>query len=206
MDQSQMIDQVLRMFNMIDCRIISTPREAQDNSAHKDDEQVIDNKIPFRSAVGCLLYLTVVSRPDISFSVLKLAKVVDKAKQKHWIQAKRLFRYLKITAEYQLVYKKGVDIDLKIFADADFANDEDRKSTSGFVAMLSGGPISWYSKTQTMIALSTMEAEYISLACALQESLYISQIMNELIESSSTLEIQVDNKSCISFAKNSVRK
>ena len=83
MDQSQMIDQVLRMFNMIDCRSLSTPREAQDNSAHKDDEQVIDNKISFRSAVGCLLYLSVVSRPDISFSVLKLAKVVDKAKQKH---------------------------------------------------------------------------------------------------------------------------
>lgn len=201
MDQSLMVKQVLKLFKMEECRNVSTPSEVQYPNEIGEDTD-IDTKLPFRKAVGCLLYLSTISRPDISFAVLKLAKVVDKAKQKHWIQTKRLLRYLKGTIDYHIAYKKGSDLNLKLYADADFGNDEDRKSVSGFVALMSSGPIAWYSRTQSMVALSTMEAEYISLANALQESLHIKHIMEEIFDSSLQLEIQVDNQSCISYAKN----
>ena len=119
--------------------------------------------------IGSLLYLTA-SRPDILFNVCLCARFQSDPREPHLTVVKRIFRYLKGTTNLGLLYKKSSDYKLVGFCDADYAGDRiERKSTSGNCQFLGENLITWASKRQATIALSTAEAEYISAAsCCLQ--------------------------------------
>ena len=136
------------------------------------------------------------------FAVMTLTKVVDSAMECHWRNLKRIIRYLKGTKDVKLAYEFGKELELESYADADFGNDSNRKSISGFAAKLCGGLVSWCSRNQKLVALSTMEAEYISLSNATQETLFLKQLIEELVEITIGMKIYVDNQSCISYAEN----
>ena len=135
-----------------------------------------------------------------------MAKYCSDPNTVHWMAVKRIFRYLKGTQTYGLEYRHGIDEKMHGYADADWAGDtDDRKSVSGFVFMLSGTAISWRSKKQTTVALSTAEAEYVSLAAAAQEAIWLRLLLKTLgQDTANVIKIYEDNNSAICIAKNPV--
>ncbi|KAL1453611.1 hypothetical protein WDU94_009938 [Cyamophila willieti] len=126
--------------------------------------------IPYQEAFGSLLYIAQGTRPDIMYAVSYLSRFNNSFGPIHWNAVKRIMRYLKQTIDLKLTYKKNSNKDLYGFSDADWASDTiERKSTTGYAFFLSGGAISWNSKKQPTIALSTTEAEYMALSNAVQK-------------------------------------
>ena len=122
---------------------------------------VVDQKT-YRGMIGSLLYLTS-SRPDIQFNVCLCARFQANPKESHLIAVKRIFKYLSKTINVGLWYPRGCKFTLHAFSDADYTGCKlDRKSTSGICQILVGCLISWSSRKQGTVALSTAEAEYVA--------------------------------------------
>ena len=197
-----------------------------DQCAKSDEDHVFMRDIPYRQAVGSLLWLALCSRPDISYAVGQVAKFNSNPGPDHWKAVLRIFRYLKFTGPMGIVYKysvTNVDNQLVMFrsandlgglgnpvlsgySDANFARDIDtRRSTSGFIFMLAGAPISWQSRAQATVALSSTEAEYIALAGAAQEAIWFLQVLREFkFAITAPVLIYEDNQSTIKLVENPV--
>ena len=173
----------------------------QNWSRQTDGDDLIDQEL-YQSAVESLLYQSTKARPDITYAVGAVARFSSKPSQAHWVAVKRIMRYLSGTLDYGLLY--GYNDNIAGFSDADWAGDcTDCKSTSGFVFMLSGAAISCNSKKQICVALSTAEAEYIALAKATQESIWLQKLLQDMSETSVTpITIFEDNQSTIEMTKN----
>ena len=131
--------------------------------------------------MGALLYLSTRTRPDISFAVSNVAKYCNKPLAKHWTAVKRIFRYLRGTSEYGIVYESNGDRKLVGYSDASWAGDQtDRKSVSGYCFFIGNSIVSWRSSRQTCVALSTAEAEFVALAGAAEEAVWIGKFFTEL--------------------------
>ena len=154
--------------------------------------------------MGSLLYLSTRTRPDISYAVSSAARFASKPTKQHWTAVKIIFRYLNGTISLGLLYSREKEKECTGYSDADCAgNVNNRKSTSCFVFKLCGGAISWRSKQQSTVALSTAEAEYIALASAAQESVWLQELLSNMKETSvKPATIFEDNKSAICLAKN----
>ena len=192
---------VLEKFGMEKCNPVATPVNVS-VKLQKDDGDEPVSKTLYQSAVGSLLYLSGWTRPDIAYAVSNVAKFASLPSKQHWIAVKHILRYIKGTLNHGIKYKKG-DGMLVGYSDASWASDiNDRKSVSGYVCTLSGAPISWRSKKQTTVALSTAEAEYIALAAAAQEVVWLRHLMRGLGMSTPPTVIHEDNQSAIAIAKN----
>ena len=135
-----------------------------------------------------------------------MARFCSDPTEEHWTAVKRIFHYLQGTANYGLEYsKQNGDGNLVGFSDADWAGDpNDRKSTSGYIFVMNGGAISWKSRKQTCVALSTAEAEYVALASAAQETALIRQLLNDLHHQQDDPTILYeDNQAAVAISKNS---
>ena len=186
---------------MENCKPVSTPMEISNTNMDNTLNKEIDKSIPFRSAIGSLNYLATISRPDIAFATNRLAQKVENPTMKDWISVKRIFRYLQYTRSSKLVYNDDAKLKIKVYSDADYGGSEDRKSTSGFIALINGTAVTWGSRKQNSVALSTMESEYMALAETTQEGLYLMKLLKDMgIEYN--LEVFADNQSCIAFAEN----
>ena len=168
-----------------------------------DGDECIDQQ-QYQSAVGSLLYLAMATRPDMAFAVSNVAKFSAKPTKQHWTAMKRILRYLRCTADYGRVFTPNVSGDCVSYSDADWGGDlNDRKSTSGYLFQISGGAVSWRSRKQTCVALSTAEAEYVALASAAQEATWIRQLTSVLENRlQETVTIFEDNQSAICMTKN----
>lgn len=124
--------------------------------------------------------------------------------QKHWNAVKRILRYLRGTLDLGLIYKKGVSDDCIGYSDSDWAGDlDDRRSTSGYMFHISGAAVSWKSRKQSYVALSTAEAEYMALANDAQEAVWIQELIGELRnETARPVTINEDNQATIQMSKN----
>ncbi|XP_066908731.1 uncharacterized protein [Halyomorpha halys] len=175
--QAHVVEKLLKNYNMQDCKRVTTPMEV---GCWFEETKGLEEKIPYRSLVCSLLYLSTMTRPDLSFCVSFLARYLDKGTQQTWKAAKRALRYLKDTKEMGIIFGKNEDIDLIGFSDADWAGDiETRRSVRGFMAFLAGNPVAWHSRKQTCVALSTMEAEYIAAGIAAQELVNLCGLISE---------------------------
>lgn len=198
--QENIILETIKKYGMESCKSVKTPVEST-GVIYQDDLEPLGKDYPYRAVIGSLNYIALVSRPDISYATNILSRKLEKPTIKDWRAAKRVLRYLKGTSNYKICYNKSQDINIKMFTDSDFAGNDDRKSTSGFIALLNNAPITWYSRRQQVVALSTMEAEYVALASATQEGLYLQQVLNAM-NIKFTMKVCVDNQSCLSFASN----
>ena len=198
--------QNLLAFGMQDCKPVGTPVNISSKlvKATDDDDDCIDQK-KYQSAIGSLMYLSVSSRPDISYAVSSLAQFSSHPTKEHWTALKRLLCYLKGTPNHGILYTKDGANTCTGYTDADWGGDvNDQKSASGYVFLLSGGAVSWKSQKQRCVALSTAEAEYVAMASAAQESVWLKQLMGELTNSDAEAPtlIYEDNQSAIAMAKN----
>ena len=188
------------------------PRALPMSTATKltEEGEVLDPAVyPYRQLVGSLLYLSVTSRPDISYTVGALSRYMARPTMQHWQTAKGLLRYLAGTAEYGITFGGGsssaAPSGLHGYCDADYAGDTDtRRSTTGYVYILNGGAICWSSKRQQTVAASTTEAEYMAAAAAVKEGLWLRKLLNDLDLKIGTVTIMADNQAAIKLLKNPI--
>jgi transposase InsO family protein len=158
----------------------------------------------YSQLVGSLMYLSVCTRPDISFAVGVLARFMANPTTVHWQAAKGVLRYLAGTVDYGICFE-GSSTTLVGYCDADFAADVDtRRSTTGYVFLLNGGAISWCSRRQQTVAASTTEAEYMAASAAVKEALWLCRLLADLGLGPGTIGINADNQSAIKLLKNPV--
>ena len=182
LDQEAYLEEVLKRFNMDKCTPVKTPMEERLSEANRGTTLSKEDQAKYRMIVGSLLYLACWSRPDISFAVSELSRFVSSAGEVQMKAAQRVLRYLKGSKELGLQYMKSSDPTniLWGYVDSDWAGCLDtRKSTSGYVLMFNGCAVSWKSKRQSVVALSSAEAEFIAASSLVQEVIAIRKLLEK---------------------------
>ena len=167
----------------------------------------------YRSLIGEILYLSIFTRPDLAYIVGVLARHQTSPQTHHLIASRHILRYLRGTKGMSLrlgnVTQNPMLI-LEVYADASWADEkDDRKSTSGYIAMLNGSPLSWASKKQSKVALSSTEAELYALVEAVKESIYYRNWFKFYMHKSIPpipIYILEDNQGAIAIAKHTEKE
>ena len=206
-DQTEYIQSVLERFNMADCKPARTPLPAGAVLEQSDHPPATDAfRKRYQSLIGSLLYATLGTRPDIDFAVTRLSKFNANPSNTHWEYAKYVLRYLQGTKDFRLRYDGSTNDGLVGFSDSDWAEDrDDRHSTSGFVFTMAGGTISWSSRRQPTISLSSTEAEYKAASDACRQLAWLRTFGDELGDDTSRpTPLCLDNQGSIFLAVNPV--
>ena len=210
LSQRKHIGDVLDRFNMADARPVSTPLAKSSPLTKEDCPQTPEDleymkSVPYLSAVGSLMYLSVGTRADISFAVGALSRFNANPGQSHWKQVQHVFKYLAGTKDLMLCYGPGQDsTSLQIYSDADYAGDVDSaRSTSGHTVFIGKCLVNWSSKRQSVVAKSTTEAEYIAANEAGSDGVWFRNFMSELgYPPFGATTLWLDNQSAIRVGKN----
>ena len=159
----------------------------------------------YKQLVGSLMYLTA-TRPNMMLVTCLISRYMAKPMEIHLQAAKRAFRYLKGIVNYGIHYKKGGDGELLAFTNSDYARDmEDRKSTFGYVFLMSSSVVSWCSKKQSIVTLSTTEAEFVAATVYACQGVWMKRILKELGHSDEgCTTVMCDNSLTIKLSKNLV--
>lgn len=202
--QKKYVREILERFQKKDCNPVNTPSEYgmklnKDNGGKKVDDTI------YKQIVGSLVYLTA-TRPDIMHAVSVISRYMECPIEIHLLAAKRIFRYLQGTKDDGLFYKRGEKSDLFGFTDSDYAGDsDDRKSTSGYVFMMGTGAVSWSSKKQPIVTLSSTEAEFVAATACACQAIWLKKILKELhFKEDGPTQIYCDSSSAIKLSKNPV--
>jgi len=194
--QKKMVDDIIIKFKLSDSKISQFPLS---KTVKTDYERCVEG-VPYREIVGSLMYLGTMTRPDIMFSVSWLSRYLEKPSKYQWMEAKRVVRYLKGTKDYALKISTTTKKRLVVYTDSDFADGSDYKSTSGCVVCLGRTVLSWFSRKQSITALSTTEAEFIALGESIRELLFWKSALEELKVDITEAVIYCDNQSAIKIA------
>ena len=194
---------LIKRFGLENTAAKPTPMSPTIHLDRDEDGKSVDQKL-YRSMIGSLLYLTA-SRPDIMMSVCLCARFQANPKESHMRAVKRIIRYLTKTKDFGLFYPKECPFELVSYSDADFGGSRtDRKSTSGTCHFIGRSLVSWFSKKQNCVSLSTCEAEYISAALACAQVVYMQQTLQDFNCHLEKSIIYCDNTSAINLSKNPV--
>ena len=202
--QSKYAKEILEKFAFEDCHPIDTPVEFG-LKLTKEGEGKLVNPTYFKSLMGCLRYLTC-TRPDILFGVGLVSRFMETPRTSHLKAARRILSYIKGTVDHGLFYSQNHNLELVGFSDSDWAGSrEDRRSTTGFVFYLGDAAFTWSSKKQSIVALSTCEAEYIAAAACVCHAIWLRRLLERMtLKQEEATKIYIDNKSAIALAKNPV--
>lgn len=193
---------LVKKFNMSNCEKALTPMNINEKLQREDGTEQADARL-YRSLVGGLNYLTH-TRPDIAFSVSVVSRYMHNPTKQHFGAAKRILRYVAGTIDYGMWYSSSSTFKLIGFTDSDWAGSlDDRKSTSGNCFSFGSGVVTWSSKKQETVALSSSEAEYGAASAASRQALWLRKLLADFdfVQSEAT-EIFCDNRSAIAMAKN----
>ncbi|WVZ89142.1 hypothetical protein U9M48_035587 [Paspalum notatum var. saurae] len=200
--QAKYTRDILKKFEMGDSKPMTTPMSTNTALDVDEDGEAVDQK-EFRGMIGSLLYLTA-TRLDIQFAVCLCARYQASPRTSHRQAVKRIFRYLKFTPELVLWYSSGSSLSLRRFSDADHAGCRiDRKSTSGTCQLLGTSLVSWSSRNQASVSLSTTR-EYIAALAARSRLLWMKATLSDFGLRFGKIPLLVDSTSAISVAKNPV--
>nr|XP_016444223.1 PREDICTED: uncharacterized mitochondrial protein AtMg00810-like [Nicotiana tabacum] len=201
--QTKNTKELIKKFGMENAKAIVTPMSPTTVLDDGSNGKMVDKSM-YRGMIGSLLYLTA-SRPDIIFSICKCARFQSAPKESHLSVVKRIIRYLIGTTEFGLWYDHSNNFSLRGFSDADFAGDKsDRKSTGGICQLLENALVSWHSKKQNCVALSTTEAEYLAVGSCCTQVLWIMHQLFDYDLCLTATPIFCDNTSAICMSKNFV--
>jgi hypothetical protein len=208
--QKTYLEQILENAGMSQCNPVGTPMTPgvtlqKATRAPTEDEATAIASIPYRRTIGELNYAMRTTRPDIAYPVSCLSRYMENPSIDHHRQLKHLLRYIRGTTDLVLVFGLSNE-GLVGHSDSDYAADrDDSKSTSAYVYQLFGGPISWKSQKQSVVATSTTEAEYIGLSNASREALYLIQLLHDFRLDPDLYDpalLYGDNQSSIALSKN----
>jgi transposase InsO family protein len=205
LSQTSYIDNILARFSLSDAKPFATPITpgtvlSKDDSPSDDTEMVRMGKTPYREAIGSLMYASVATRPDIAFAVSALSQFLENPGEVHWEAVKRVFRYLAGTKTHALTYGNEHH-DLLGFTDADGASQEHRHAISGYAFLIDGATVSWASRKQELVTLSTAEAEYVAATHAAKECIWLRRLIEPLFGPSLTPTIlHCDNQAAVHLA------
>ena len=203
--QSHYIEKILKKFHFEDCSPVSSPMDSSIKLLPNRGDLV--SQLEYSRAIGSLMYAMISTRPDIAYAVGRLSRYTSNPSSYHWQALNRVFKYLKGTMNYGLVYS-GYPSVLEGYSDASWiTNSEDHSSTSGWVFLLGGGAISWASKKQTCITSSTMESEFVALAAAGKEAEWLRNLIYEIPlwpKPISTISIRCDSAATLAKAYSQV--
>jgi hypothetical protein len=173
---------ILRDFGMEYCNATQTPMDPSTRLVPKSPGDVVDNSFDYPAFVGKVLYLSLCSRPDISYAVRELSRFISSFGSPHIAAAKHLLRYLQGTRSYGILLGRKDDAFpmFRAMSDSDWGMGNDRKSISGFIILFGQSPISWSSKQQAIVALSSCEAEYIAVTHCARDVLWFRNMFAEL--------------------------
>ena len=178
MSQGKYIKDMLKKFGMDDAKAICTPMGTSGSLDSDASGNMVDQKM-YQSMIGSLLYVTT-SRPDLIFSVCMCARFQASPRESHLKATKRILRYLKHTQTVGLWYRKGAKFELVGYSNSDYAGCKvERKSTSDTCQLLGRSLVSWSSKKQNGVVLSTAEAEYISVSSYCAQILWMKATLND---------------------------
>ena len=178
--QQAYLEKVLRDHGMWDTNPVATPMDGRLEAAPEGHQATDDSRLRYQSAVGSLMYAMLGTRPDLAYAVSVVSRYASNPTDTHWKAVKRIFRYIKGTLPLQLTYKGHLQ-PLNGYTEADWAGDHHtRRSTSGFVFNVGSGAISWSSKRQPTVALSSCEAEYMGQTQATKEAVWLSSLLDQL--------------------------
>ncbi|KAL2886815.1 Retrovirus-related Pol polyprotein from transposon TNT 1-94 [Ceratocystis lukuohia] len=195
--QTGYIQKMAEEFDMAACRArpISAPISSWETLEPRRPEEKGADKGLYQSLIGTLMYPSVMTRPDIAFATSSLSQHITDPAERHLEAAKRVARYLRDTAslgiEFDSSRRGGTNELLVGYSDADYANSKDRKSVSGMIYTLAGGPIQWKSQKQRSVATSTTEAEYVGFTPCAKEGIWIHRLVKwclEMMKSESILK------------------
>lgn len=206
LSQAKYLTDLLAKVNMLNANSMPTPMVST-SKLSKVGFAAIPDPTQFRSVVGALQYATI-TRPEISFSINKVCQFLSHPLEEHWKAVKRILRYLSGTLHHGLLIQPAPahqPLSLLGFCDADWASDaDDRRSTSGACVFLGPNLISWWSKKQQLVARSSDEAEYRSMAQLVAEILWVQSLLLELDCKISIPKLLCDNLSTVTLAHNPV--
>lgn len=216
--QSEYIDRICERFEKFKIPIVSLPIAAgvvlsRDQCPNTEAEKKEMEAYPYRNLIGCLAFLSSRTRPDISYAVNVFSQFQSNPGIIHWNYLLKLLGYVKHTRHFKLKLSCSSNFEnlkIKCYSDADFAaNRDDRVSMGGLITFLNEIPISWRTTKQKCVALSTMEAEYISLTEASKELMWCIRILSEvknlkIIDMHLKSTLLCDNKAAIDFSNSPI--
>lgn len=173
---------MLERFGLTDCTTVKTPLTPNVKLFTLSDEESFEIE-EYRSAVGMLNFLSVQTRPDLGYAVSYFARFNSRHNATHWSGVKHFLRYVKRTRSFKLNFgtSKGQNITVEGYADADYAGDVDtRRSTTGFVFFVLGSLVSWKSRRQHCVTLSTTEAEYLAIGDCAKHGLWLCRLLEHI--------------------------
>lgn len=177
--QKKYAQEILEKFKMADCKEIGTPLEPGMKLCKDINGVTVDSSF-YKQLLGSLMYLTF-TRHDLMYGVSVISRYMDIPTKMHLNAAKRILRYVKGTIDYRVLYNSQRGSDFVGFIDSDYAGDiDDRKSTSGHVFMLNYGAITWSSKKQQIVTLSTIEAEFVATASCACQAIWLRRMLKAL--------------------------
>ncbi|KAH9667833.1 hypothetical protein KPL70_021191 [Citrus sinensis] len=208
--QSGYLKRVVSRFGMVNSNPVTTPVVAHfklSKQQEPEEEADIDHirRISYSSAVGSIMYAMVCTRPDVANGFGLVSRFMGNPGKEHWEAAKWLLRYLKGTEEYGVVFGQVNNASSKVlgYVDSNFVGDLDkRRSVTSFVFTLCGGAVSWKSTLQSVVTLSTTEAEYIALTEAVKEAIWLKGLVTELGLEQESVIVNCDSSSAIQLSKN----
>ena len=201
LDQTKYIESLSKKFNLENSRLYNTPMEVNLKIEKSDNCEM---NFKYRNLIGALLYISSATRPDISYSVNYLSRFQNCYNKKHYKYALRILKYLLLTKNLKLIYKKRENAKLiDFFVDADWAGDNnDRKSTTGFVIRFLGNVVYWKSRKQKSVTKASTFAEYVALSESVSELDFIKELLNTFeIKLTKPIDIYEDNSGAIEIAK-----
>ncbi|GJY40070.1 retrovirus-related pol polyprotein from transposon TNT 1-94 [Tanacetum coccineum] len=178
LSQKSYVKKILQRFNMQDCKPISTPfptdiKLSSKMSPSSENERMEISRVTYASAVGSLMFAMICTRPDIAHAVGVVSRYMVEPGRQHWEAVKRIFRYIKGTS--------------------DVGDLDGSKLTIGYVFTLSVGTVSWVSKLQSVVAMSTTKAEYVAAAQASKEAVWLKMLLEELGYKQEKITLFCDN-------------
>jgi hypothetical protein len=206
LSQTSYINSILERFNFTDLKPVSTPMDptlcySKTQCLETLEEKAQMKNIPYREAIGVLMYCAIATRPDISFAVALLSQFLENPGMIHWNGVKHVYQYLLGMRTLQLVYGHSEDSILG-YTDADGATQEHRHAISSYAFLLDGGAVSWFSRKQEIVTLSTAEAEYVAATHAAKEAIWLKRLVGEIFHPlDGPITLLCDNQSAIALTK-----
>ena len=203
--QTKYIEAILEKEKMENANAVSTPLDPNVKLEPQEPQDATTINSNYALLTGSLMYAAIGTRPDIAYAVNKLCSFNNNPGMIHWSAAKRVLRYLKGSKDIGITYRKGTQNKNRVYgyADASFASNTDKMSTSGHAFFLNGGAITWGSKKQKVLALSTAEAEYSAMAEAARRLTWLRNLYYEIgYKQNEPTVLYADNQSAIAIATN----